>query len=254
MSTQKILNDRFELEKQLNRTEFSTVYLGCDRQQRKPCVITGINYFQKGMGDRLSSEAQMLQLLGNSPQVPQVLAFFHQVAASQSRTGQSGSSSAENAASSSVFYIVREQIAGHSISEEIKPGKRLSESYVTKLLKDVLVGLSVLHRRGAVHQNLHPQNLIRQSSDGQIFLTQFGGLSRLSRSELGTDGRLQVKVPVSPHPYLAPEQMKGDYADAPRPASDLYALGLIAIEALTGKPNYELTYDPQSRLAVARRN
>lgn len=254
MSTQKILNNRFELEKQLSCTEFRTVYLGCDRQQqRQPCVITGINYSQKDMGDRLMREAKMLQQLGQSPQVPQVLSFFHQVAASQSvsgqvLSGQGGANSGKTANQSHVFYLVQEQVVGHPLSQEIKPGKQLSESYVTKLLKDVLVALSALHRRAAVHQNIHPQHLIRQSSDGQIFLTQFGGLSRLSRSEIGTDGRLQVKVPVSPHPYLAPEQMKGDYADAPRPASDLYALGLIAIEALTGKPNYELTYDPNRGL------
>ncbi len=275
MST-RILANRFELEKQLSQTDVSAVYLGCDRQQlqRPSCVITAIRYRQREMRHRLEREAQVIQQLGQAPQVPSVLAYFH-LAAGQGVTAQEQSSpggasrshtmpppeahpdvsSTQPSASEpspsqehSTFYIVQDHVLGHPLSTEITPPKKLSESYVAKLLQDVLVALCNVHRHRQVHQNLHPQNLIRQDFDGQIFLTEFGGLSRLSRSEIGPDGKLHITVPVSPHPYLAPEQLQPDYAENPKPASDLYALGLIAIEALTGQPHYDLSYDPNKGL------
>ncbi|MEL6552678.1 MAG: D-alanyl-D-alanine carboxypeptidase family protein [Cyanobacteria bacterium J06621_11] len=252
MSTQ-ILNNRFEIEKVLSSSDFKTTYLACDRKQlhRPSCVVTAIAYRQKGMRDRLEREAKTLELLSQSPQVPRVIATFAQsftVPAEVTRHNSQQSDSQTRHSTGDHFCIVQEHISGHPISKEITPGKKLSESYVAKLLQDTLVALLNVHRQGQVHQNLHPQHLIRQSFDGQIFLTQFGALSRLSRSEIGPEGTLQIMTPVSPHPYLAPEQLKPDYSERPLPASDLYALGLIAIEALTGQPHYDLTYDPNRGL------
>ena len=267
MSTQ-LLVDRFELKKQLSETDVSSVYLGCDRQylQRPSCVITAIHYSQREMRHRLEREARVIEQLGHSPQIPSVLAYFHQVAGEQGSItkdhqvrSQTTSPPAASATSASLaqpsssesrrtFYLVQSHVLGHSLSKEITPGKKLRESYVVKLLQDVLVALCSVHRQGKVHQNLHPQNLIRQDIDGQIFLTEFGGLARLARSELGADGTLQVTMPVSPNPYLAPEQLQPDYAANPTPASDLYSLGLIAIEALIGRPHYDLAYDPNKGL------
>ncbi|MGD1898055.1 MAG: D-alanyl-D-alanine carboxypeptidase family protein [Phormidesmis sp.] len=247
MSTQ-ILNGRFEIEKQLSCSDFSTIYLACDRKQlhRPSCLVTAIHYRQRGMRDRLERQAQILEQLSQSPQIPRVLDYFSQPAEAPLVSGVSYS--IPNATYGDVFYIIQEHVSGHSISKELTPGKQLSESYVAKLLQDTLAALASVHRQGHVHQNLHPQYLIRQNFDGQIFLTQFGALTRLSRSEIDPDGSLKTMVSVSPHPYLAPEQLQPDYVDRPKPASDLYSLGLIAIEALTGRPHYELTYDPNQGL------
>ena len=256
----QILKDRFEIKQVLNSSDFSTTYLACDRKQlhRPSCTVTAIAYKQKGMRDRLQREAKNLELLSQSPQVPRVIAMFTQPAAAialsladlgSPEQHSSPKTSHPNAQiTGDRFCIVQEHISGHPLSKEITPGKRLSESYVAKLLKDTLVALANVHRQGQVHQNLHPQHLIRQSFDGQIFLTQFGTLARLSRSEIGPEGTLQIITPVSPHPYIAPEQLAPDYTENPLPASDLYALGLIVIEALTGRPHYDLTYDPNRGL------
>ncbi|MGB7486995.1 MAG: D-alanyl-D-alanine carboxypeptidase family protein [Phormidesmis sp.] len=271
MST-RMLNGRYEIEKPLSRTAFSTVYLACDRRHlhRPACIITAIRYRQRGMRDRLAHEAQTLMQLGQFPQVPSVIEYFSLAAdASSTEPSLTEPSSAEpyladsfladssladssnhqpSSPSGSVFYLVQEQILGHPLSRELTAGKKLSESYVSKLLQDTLVALAAVHRQGEVHQNLHPQNILRQDFDGQIFLTEFGTLSRLSRSEITPDGSLRVSSPVSPQPYLAPEQLQPDYTERPQPASDLYALGLIALEALIGRPYYNLPYDPSRRL------
>ena len=98
-----------------------------------------------------------------------------------------------------------------------------------------------------MHQNLHPQHLIREARDGQIFVTQFGELSKIARSKVATDGSLGSSIPVGPSAYSAPEQLKalshGSFK-AP-PATDLYALGLIAIEALTGQRHHNFAYEAQ---------
>lgn len=224
MSTQ-ILEGRFEIEQQLSHTDFTTVYLACDRryQHRPHCIVTAIYYQQREMRHRLEREAQILELLGRHPQVPTLLAYFH---------------------TADVFYIVTEQVIGHPLSAEINPNRPLSEGYVSKLLQDTLTALSAVHEQGVVHQNLHPQHLIRRDMDGQIFLTQFGGLLKLSQSKITADGTLGSTVPVASQPYAAPEQIQQNV----QPASDLYALGLIAIEALTGQPHQELAYDPAKGL------
>ena len=232
----QILEDRFEIEECLSHTDFMTVYLARDRHylHRPNCTVKSINYRQANMRHRIEREVQTLELLGNHPQIPNVLAYFH------TRHNNSQNSGQPQPNSEQTFYIVQSWISGHSLSEEITVGRPLSESYVSKLLKDVLVPLARAHEQGVVHQNLHPQHLIRRNTDGQIFLTEFGTLLKLARSRLTASGELTASVPVSPQPYSAPELLQQN----PQPASDLYSLGLIAIEALTGLRHQDLSFDP----------
>ncbi|MEL6160722.1 MAG: D-alanyl-D-alanine carboxypeptidase family protein [Cyanobacteria bacterium J06554_11] len=249
MST-RILENRFELEKELSQNDFSTVYLGCDRKhfQRPQCLVVGVNYRQSEMRYRLEREAQVLERIGRHPQIPKLLAYFNQPNTTGQNHSENNPKTDPQNAQTNIFYIVQEHLSGHPLSQEITPGKKLSESYATKLLHDILVGLCAAHNQGVVHQNLHPRHIIRQDCDGQIFLTHFGTLYRLATSEITADGTLQRVNPITPHPYLAPEQLQPGYEQQPQAASDLYTLGLIAIEALTGKPHYHFTYDPNKGL------
>jgi serine/threonine protein kinase len=255
--TLQILENRFELESQLSCSDFSTVYVGCDRRQaqRSPCLITAIPYYQREIRHRLEREAQLLERLGKHPQIPRVIAYFHQPVPEALPPKAIGT-----------FYLVQDHIVGHPLSEEIVPPKKLSEGYVKKLIKDVLVALTFAHEQGLVHQNLHPQHLIREARDGQIFVTHFGALAKVARSKVAADGSISSSIPVGLNPYTAPEQLRATAKKAPqgemdqgetsdggafqgnRPESDLYALGLIAIEALTGQRHHEFFYDPQTGL------
>ena len=226
----QILEDRFEIEKRLSHTDFMTVYLARDRHylHRPHCLVKSVSYRQTNMRHRIEREVHTLELLGSHPQIPNVLAYFH----------------APKSADEKTFYIVQSWLGGHPVSEEISAGRSLSEGYVSKLLKDVLVPLVRVHEQGVVHQNLHPQHLVRRDTDGQIFLTEFGTLPKLARSSLDEAGQLTTSVPVSPQPYSAPELLQQN----PQPASDLYSLGLIAIEALTGRRHQDLSFDPAKGL------
>jgi len=246
--TTQILLDRFEIETQLSCTDFSTVYLGSDRKylHRPLCVITAIPYRQREIRHRLEREAQILEQLGRHPQIPGLLSYFYR---NDSKQGDRSKGKAEG-----TFYLIQTHIEGHALSEELFSvggmPKQLSESYVTKLIQDVLVALTFVHEQGAVHQNVHPQNLIRQKQDGSIFLSGFGNLSKIARSKVASDGTLSSTIPISPSAYIAPEQLRwlstpeksNDHSEGPQPASDLYSLGLIAIEALTGQRHSEFEY------------
>ncbi len=253
MST-PILEERFELERPLRHTDFSTVYLASDRRylHRPHCLVTAIRYHQREMRHRLEREAQILERLGHQPQIPALIAYFYRESPSVD-SSSAESANLGNNLSDNTFYLVQDHIVGHPLSQELIVGKPLSESYVTKLLQDVLTALISIHQQGVVHQNLQPQNLIRQSLDGQIFVTEFGELTKLARSRIAADGSLGSTVPTALPPYAAPEQIHVEQPDqeswvGPQPTSDLYALGLIAVEALTGQRHQDFIYDPQTGL------
>ena len=236
-----ILQGRFEIEEQISRTDFMAVYLARDRHylHRPHCIVKSINYRQANMRHRIEREVHTLERLGAHPQIPSILAYFH-TDPKKDLNQHPSQTHAPEATEEQTFYIVQSWLGGHPISQEISAGRPLSESYVSKLLKDVLVPLVRVHEQGVVHQNLHPQHLIRRDTDGQVFLTEFGTLLKLASSTVNELGTLTSSVPISPQPYSAPEVIQQN----PQPASDLYSLGLIAIEALTGLRHQDLDFDP----------
>ena len=257
MDTQ-ILKDQYELKKKLICTDFRTVYLACDRHHSQQPLywVTAIPYRQREIRPHFEREAQILKRLNESAAIPKLEAYFYteaehttalQPAASKLRKLKRTETSQlhnQKLDQPNTFYLVQKHFEGHPLGVGIKPGKPLSESYVSKLVQDILASLSSIHAQGVVHQHLHPAHLIRQDKDGQIFLTHFAAISRLARSQVDAEGNLSIAVPVSPHPYTAPEQLQPNYDQNPQPASDLYALGLIAIEALTGRSHHDFSYDP----------
>ncbi|NER95539.1 MAG: protein kinase [Symploca sp. SIO1B1] len=93
------------------------------------------------------SEAKILYQLGNHEQIPRLLAYFEE---------------------NQEFYLVQELIAGHDLSEELTPGKKLSESYVIALLQNLLETLAFVHQHHVIHRDIKPPNLIRRQQDGKI--------------------------------------------------------------------------------------
>ncbi|MEL6440134.1 MAG: serine/threonine-protein kinase [Cyanobacteria bacterium J06621_8] len=129
------------------------------------------------------------------------------------------------------FYLVQEYIEGKDLSQaEIVPGVRWQESKVKRLLIDVLKILSFVHQNNVIHRDIKPSNLIRRDSDSKIFLIDFGAVKEITNMTL-TEGQGNVlTVAIGTPGYMASEQQRGD----PRFNSDIYALGVTAIQALTG--------------------
>ena len=200
------LANRFEVLKILEQSGNGTTYRAIDHHQpgRPQCVVSELTYTHPKILERFRQEASILKKISAHARIPKLLAYFHQ---------------------DNKFYIAQALIEGHDLSQEIKVGKPLDESYVTKLLRDVLSVLACVHQHQTVHRNIQPTSLVRQASSGDIFLTDFGRIKEFSNGQIHS-GRMTNAGAAG---YRAPEQGRGRVGYA----SDLYAVGMIAIAALS---------------------
>ncbi|MEH2464542.1 serine/threonine-protein kinase [Nostoc sp.] len=129
------------------------------------------------------------------------------------------------------FYIVYEYISGENLSNEIKNNNLWNEEKVIDLLQQVLEILKYVHQEDVKHFNIKPSNLVKRS-DGKIFLIDFGGVNEISTLSFNEQTQIVSKQPVGTKGYMPPEQERGLplYSNC-----DLYALGITAIQALTGE-------------------
>jgi len=165
-------------------------------------------------------EAEALYELGrDSDQIPKLLAHF-----------QEGTE----------FYLVQEFIEGHDISKELTDGKKLSESYTITLLTGILEALAVAHQKNIIHRDIKPQNLMRRKSDNKIVLIDFGAVKEISvLTTANQPGATTLTVTVGTPGYMPSEQSNGK----PKLSSDIYAVGIVGIKALTGKEPKDLPTD-----------
>ena len=126
------------------------------------------------------------------------------------------------------FYIVEEAIDGTRLSAEIATGKLYSEAEVIQFLRELLTNLNIAHSSNMVHGDINPRNLIRRKSnngtDQHFVLTNFAVLKGIYATAA------QNGVVLGTPSYMPFEQALGQFT----PSCDIYALGLTAIQLLTG--------------------
>ena len=138
-----------------------------------------------------------------------------------------------------VPYLVLDLIEGEPLSEVLRRGP-LPEDDVIRIGVVLADALAHAHALGVVHRDVKPGNVLFDES-GDVHLTDFG-IARLTDATTVTSSGLVIGTAA----YLSPEQVQGEGA---RPASDIYALGLVLIEALTGERAFA---GPASEAALAR--
>ncbi|MDF5722224.1 MAG: protein kinase [Rhizonema sp. PD37] len=232
----KLLDYRYQVIKVLATGGFGQTYIAQDtkRPGNPICVVKHLkpaNSEQKvfDTAKRLfHNEAETLEKLGNHDQIPRLLAYFDQ---------------------NQEFYLVQEFIEGHPLSEELLAHQSWSESQVVQMLHEVLSILLFVHRQGVIHRDIKPDNIIRRTSDNQLVLVDFGAVKQL-RVVAGHPEKALLSpvvyhtgtVAIGTPGYMPTEQGHGK----PRPNSDIYALGIIAIQALTGMSPIDLPEDPHT--------
>jgi serine/threonine-protein kinase len=133
------------------------------------------------------------------------------------------------------YYIAMQYLEGRTLKQLIDAG--LTPEQAVGLIRQVLEGARFAHRHGVVHRDLKPQNVI-VDADGKATVTDFG-IARAGVSEITQAG----SVMGTPH-YLSPEQAQGFDVTA---VSDLYSIGVMLYEALTGR----VPFEADSAVAVA---
>ena len=141
------------------------------------------------------------------------------------------------------FYVVQEYIEGHNLDKknEFSVGKQWPESKVISLLSEILEDLQLLHQEGLAHLNLKPSNLRRRSEDGKVVLIDFGFLNEITALIANSSQPLNPRQIGAPE-YVPPEDT-GEWTEF---NCDIYAVGMIGIQALTGIEPKDFPKDPQT--------
>lgn len=230
----KLLQGRYQVVRLLGAGGFCQTYLAKDICQpgHPTCVIKHL-LPASNLPESLSTlkhlfvrEAEALKKLEHCDRVPQLWDCFE-----------------ENLE----FYLIEEFIEGRSLSAELPRGFRWSESYVVQLLQEVLTILEAVHCHGLIHCDVKPSNLIRRQQDDRLVLIDFGSvkpawtqlITAQGKPDITTATAIPATIAIGTPGYMPPEQMRG----FPRPNSDIYALGTIAIQALTGLHPRQLLED-----------
>lgn len=222
-----LLGNRYKIVKLLGSGGFGDTYLAQDQDlPGSPlCVVKHLkpkdpNPNVLPVARRLfNTEAEVLYKLGNSSDcIPRLFAHFEE-------RGE--------------FYLIQDYIAGHDLSKELTPGKRLSESFVIKLLQDILGILVDVHCQNIIHRDINPKNVMRRKEDGKLMLIDFGAVKEIGTLMSNSQGQTRVSVVIGTLGYMSSEQAKG----RPKLSSDIYAVGMIGIQALTGITPNQLSED-----------
>ncbi|HBC41720.1 MAG TPA: serine/threonine protein kinase [Pseudanabaena sp.] len=224
----QLLDGRYRIASKLGEGGFGHTYLAHDtRIPNEPlCVVKHLKpvsddrEYLKVSNRLFTSEAQILAKLGDHDRIPRLLAYFEQA-------GE--------------FYLVEEFVEGRSLELELVRGYRMGEAQVIQILDDLLSILEYIHGQGVIHRDLKPDNIIRRKSDGKFVLIDFGAIKQV-QNQMTQEGQTVATVAIGTLGYMPSEQAQGK----PRPSSDLYAIGVIGIQALTGLQPRELQEDYQT--------
>lgn len=227
--SKQILGGRYHILEHLGGGGFGQTYLAADQhlpgsprcvvKRLQPRTTDGISL--ESARRLFNSEAEALHTLGKHDQIPFLLAHFEQDAQ---------------------FYLVQEYVEGALLTEEVHPGNQLSEQQVIKLLQDLLQTLCTVHHHQVIHRDIKPSNLIRRSSDGKIVLIDFGSVKQINSQPLEQQGQVSITVAIGSLGYMPNEQLAGQ----PCLSSDIYAVGILALQALTGLDPRRLPKDPRT--------
>lgn len=232
----KELKGRYRIVEALGNGGFGKTFLAEDthRPGSPLCVVKqlmplcrDLKFLQ--MARRLFRlEAETLERLGRHDQIPQLLAYFEE---------------------DEEFYLVEEYIKGPCLKDELVPGKKLSASQVVSLLKNILNVLAFIHSEGVIHRDIKPSNIVRRESDGELVLIDFGAVKQIQPQLLKQQENValtSLTIAIGTNDYSPLEQLAGQ----PRLNSDIYALGIVGIQALSGVLPRQIKRDSDSEALI----
>jgi eukaryotic-like serine/threonine-protein kinase len=226
----KPLGGRYKVISQLGEGGFGQTFLAqdlhlpgqprCVVKQLKPQVSDAQSL--QTARRLFDTEAKVLDALGIHDQIPRLLAHFEE---------------------NQEFYLAQELVEGEQLTEELVSGQPWPQTQVIALLQDLLSVLAFVHQKQVIHRDIKPSNLIRRRRDGKIVLIDFGAVKQVGTQMLNPKtGQTNMTISIGTQGYMPKEQLGGN----PRFSSDVYAVGIVGVQALTGTHPRFLGEDPQT--------
>ena len=208
---QAAIGEQYKVEKTLGAGGFAVVYLVRDLNLKRKLAVKVLSpdlITSRTVLERFRREAETVAQLSHPHIVP--LHFIGQ--------------------KDELLYLAMECIDGGSLVDRIDREKRLPPDDVVRITSEVASALAYAHKRGVIHRDIKPHNVLIEAETGRCLVTDFGIARTAEGSSLTASGML-VGTPA----YLSPEQVTGAPTDH---RADIYALGVMAYEMLTGQPPF----------------
>jgi serine/threonine protein kinase len=218
----RTLGGRYRVEGELGRGGMARVYRGTDLVLGRPVAVKVLSsqYAEDGtFVSRFRREAQAAARL-NHPNLVQVF---------------------DTGSDDGVHYIVMEYVEAKTLADYLAGGGRIMPDRAIELAESVCDALAVAHSQGVIHRDVKPANIM-VTRDGHVKVTDFG-IARVTTNETVE----QTAAVLGTASYLSPEQAQGGAIDQ---RSDLYSLGCVLYEMLTGRP----PFTADSPVAVASKH
>jgi eukaryotic-like serine/threonine-protein kinase len=206
---------RYRLEGRLGFGGMSTVHLALDQRLERQVAV-------KLLAEHLAEDPAFVSRFQREAQAAARLVHPNIVQVFDSGQDQTAGQ----------YFIVMEYIQGASCAEILRDDGWLEVDEAISIIEQACEGLHYAHRHGVVHRDVKPGNLLR-AREGEVKLADFGIAKATEQSSI-----TQVGSVLGTAAYLAPEQARGEEAG---PRADLYALGVVTYQLISGRLPYEAT-------------
>ena len=204
--------ERYEILQTLGQGGMGVVYLARQKKLDRLVAIKAISPYlaqEPEVRERFAAEASVLARLSQ----PNIVTLYDYIEEPDA------------------LYLVMEYVEGQPLSEILKAGPLPLES-LRKYFNQILDAFAYAHSKGVIHRDIKPSNIII-TPEGQVKILDFGVAKILSSDHTQTRTGMRLGTLM----YMSPEQVKGEkHLDA---RSDIYSLGVVLFEMLTGKPPYD---------------
>ena len=212
----RVIAGRYEIAEVLGTGGAGIVYRALDRSLGEPVALKTLR------PDALHDDPAALERLRSEIRLARRISHRNVV-----RTHDIGEADG-------LHFISMELVTGTSLRELLDRERRLPVPATLAIARQICRALEVAHEQGIIHRDIKPQNLMVQP-DGVLKVMDFG-IARLARRGTPGEGLTRTGMVVGTPAYMAPEQLLDDDVDA---RADLYAVGVVLYECLTGRRPFE---------------
>jgi eukaryotic-like serine/threonine-protein kinase len=217
---ERVLSAHYELDTEIGRGGMGVVYRAKDRRLKRVVAIKILPpelAFRSEIKTRFLREAETAAQL-NHPNIVDIYAVDE---------------------AEGIVYFVMAYITGDNLAKRLHDRGAMSVDETRRVLRDVADALAYAHERGVIHRDIKPDNILIDAQSGRPMVTDFG----IARAVTEGDSRLTATgIAIGTPTYMSPEQAAGERSIDGR--SDLYSLGVLGYQMLTGEPPFTANSTP----------